>query len=138
MKLKIHVDGGARGNPGPAAAGVVIADAADDQSIFEAGYWLGRGTNNFAEYSGLIKALEKAGEFKPDTIEVYSDSQLMVLQINGQYRVKSKTLKPLFEQAIALLEGFDDWTISHVYRESNVQADKLANMAMDRKADVMG
>jgi len=138
MKLKIHVDGGARGNPGPAAAGVVIADAADGQPIFEAGFWLGRGTNNFAEYSGLIRALEKAAEFKPDAVEVYSDSQLMVYQITGKYRVKSKTLKPLFEKACALLDGFDQWTISHVYRESNVEADRLANMAMDRKADVMG
>jgi len=138
MKLKIHVDGGARGNPGPAAAGVVIADATDDQPIFEAGFWLGKGTNNFAEYSGLIRALEKAAEFKPNAVEVYSDSQLMVRQITGEYRVKSKDLKPLFEKATALLAGFNEWTITHVYRESNVEADRLANMAMDRKADVVG
>jgi len=137
LKLKIHVDGGSRGNPGPAAAGVVLADASDDQAIFEAGFYLGTGTNNFAEYSGLIRALEKAQDFKPDAVEVYSDSQLMVRQINGEYRVKSADLRPLFEKASALLRSYDDWSITHVYRESNKRADQLANMAMDAKADVV-
>ena len=137
MNLKIHIDGGARGNPGPAATGVVIHDADDDAPIHEAGYFLGKTTNNVAEYSGLIHALEIAARLKAASLDIYSDSQLMVRQINGQYRVKNQGLKPLFAKARRLLDGFDRWTITDVRRERNTRADELANLAMDLGRDVV-
>ncbi len=107
----IHIDGGARGNPGPAAAGVVIADAEDSTPIHEAGYALGRTTNNVAEYQGLLHALELASALSVEQVTVYSDSQLLVRQINGEYRVKSADLKPLFQQAQKFLRLFKTWQI---------------------------
>jgi ribonuclease HI len=135
MNLIIHIDGGSRGNPGPAAAGVVI-QTDDGVTVHEAGYFLGRMTNNVAEYSGLLRALELAVEHKAQRVRVYSDSQLMVRQITGEYRVKSEDLKPLFEKAQELLLQLPAWEIQHVRREKNKRADELVNLALDRKRDM--
>ncbi len=138
MKLRISIDGGSRGNPGPAACGVAIDRLTDAgiEPIMQAGFFLGRLTNNVAEYHGLLKALEYADKLKPDEIEIVSDSQLMVMQITGQYKVKAPQLKPLVEQAREQLRPFGKWSIRHVYREANTRADQLANLAMDKKRDV--
>lgn len=133
----LHVDGGARGNPGPAAAGIVLTDPADDQPIFEQAVFLGRQTNNAAEYMGLIAGLKRAGELNLTHLTVVSDSQLMVRQLLGEYRVKSATLRPLFEQARQLISQFEQCELTHVKRDQNKRADQLANMAMDEKRDVI-
>lgn len=134
----IHFDGGSRGNPGPASAGVVIQDADTGKPVHEAGYFLGKHTNNVAEYQGLIHSLEQAGKLKASSLDIYSDSELLVRQINREYRVKSPDLKPLYEKAVKLLGGFKSWKVSHVRRDKNARADELANLAMDHKADVTG
>lgn len=132
----IHIDGGARGNPGPAGAGVVIADA-DGTPVHEAGYFLGRATNNVAEYQGLLRALEQAAAIGARQVTLRSDSQLLVRQLTGEYRVKSTDLRPLFERAQSLLRRFGRWSIEHVPRAENARADALANQAMDAQADVV-
>lgn len=131
MNLLIHIDGGSRGNPGPAAAGVVVQDADDLTILHEAGYFLGRNTNNVAEYHGLIQALKIAAQFNAGHIEIRSDSELMVRQINRQYKVKSPDLLPLFEQAQILLPQHGSWSMVHVRRHLNARADELANLALD-------
>jgi ribonuclease HI len=136
MHCTIHIDGGARGNPGPAGVGVVIQDTAQETYLHEAGYFLGEATNNVAEYQGLIKGLEMAGKLGAKRILVVSDSELMVKQINGQYRVKAENLKPLYQQAVGLLGRFGKWEMTHTRRENNRLADQLANRAMDAAADV--
>ena len=136
MAWTAHIDGGSRGNPGPAAVGVHLADPTG-APVFAAGFSLGRKTNNQAEYQGLLTALEMLGRAHADEIEVVSDSELLVRQINGEYRVKSPILKPLFDQARLLLGGFRQWRVRHVLREYNVKADALANRAMDARADVI-
>ena len=136
MGLIIHVDGGARGNPGPAGAGVVIRSD-DGTLLFEAAYFLGKQTNNSAEYHALIRALQRAQCFGDQPICVYSDSELLVRQITGQYRVKSPRLRRFFEQAQALLLKVPCWNLRHVPREENRRADELANLAIDRRGDVI-
>ena len=136
MHCTIHIDGGARGNPGPAGVGVVIQDTANDKYLHEAGYFLGEATNNVAEYQGLIRGLQVATELGATRILVVSDSELMVKQINGQYRVKAANLKPLYQQAVGLLGRFGKWQMTHTRRENNQLADQLANRAMDAAADV--
>jgi ribonuclease HI len=125
----IYTDGGSRGNPGPAAYAYVIKrpGAAD---IEEKSY-LGQTTNNIAEYTGLVKALEHSKELGGRKLVVNSDSELMVKQMNGQYRVKNAGLLPLYQRAVALCKQFDSVTIKHVYRDQNAQADALCNEAMD-------
>ncbi|MCK4343326.1 MAG: ribonuclease HI family protein [Phycisphaerae bacterium] len=135
MELIIHVDGGARGNPGPAGAGVVIVEK-DGGLIYEAGFFLGRQTNNAAEYQALIHALQRAERCGAQAITVYSDSELLVRQITGEYRVKSPSLAKLYEQVQILLLKVPRWTVRHVRREANVRADELANLAMDERRDV--
>lgn len=136
MHLIIHTDGGARGNPGPAAAGVCIVDAATGDTVHEAGYYLGEMTNNVAEYAGLIRALDKAIELDAERVSLRSDSQLMVRQIYGRYRVKSAALKPLYQQVMGKLNRIGTWDIEHVGREANQRADQLANAAMDAGFDI--
>ncbi len=136
MGLIIYVDGGARGNPGPAGAGVVIRDAAG-RTLYEAGYFLGRQTNNAAEYHALIRALERAAREGHQAVTIHSDSELLVRQLTGQYQVKSALLAPLFHQAQTLLLKMGHWTIRHVRREENQRADQLANLAMDQRRDVV-
>jgi ribonuclease HI len=136
VSLIIHVDGGSRGNPGPAGAGVVIRGD-DGALIFEAGFFLGRQTNNAAEYQALIRALERAGQRGEQPITIHSDSELLVRQITGEYQVKSASLAPLYRQAQTLLVRVGRWSIRHVRREQNTRADELANLAMDARRDVI-
>ncbi|MEW6250963.1 MAG: ribonuclease HI family protein [Planctomycetota bacterium] len=136
MGLIIHIDGGARGNPGPAGAGVVIRTE-KGAPVHEAGYFLGRQTNNAAEYHALIRALQRAQRAAPDALTIYSDSELLVRQLTGDYQVKSPGLAPLFREAQTLLLRIGRWNVRHVRREENTRADELANMAMDRRADVV-
>lgn len=133
----IHIDGGSRGNPGPAGVGVMLQWDDQDTPFHEAGYFLGEATNNFAEYQGLLKALDVAAAAEAKTLEINSDSQLLVRQLLGQYRVKSPNIKPLYQQAIASLKRFESWNINHIYRDKNKRADQLANMAMDAIDDIL-
>jgi probable phosphoglycerate mutase len=129
--ISAHCDGGARGNPGPAGFGVLIQDA-DGTILAELSEFLGIQTNNFAEYSGLLAALDFALSHGHRRLRVVSDSELMVKQIQGKYQVKSPILRPLFDFAknkIAQLEAFE---ITHALRHKNKDADRLANQAMDR------
>lgn len=137
MNLIIHIDGGSRGNPGPAAAGVVIHDADSGRVVHEAGYLLGRATNNVAEYQGLIRALKLAIQMGARSVDIRSDSQLMVRQITGDYRVKSPDLAPLCKEAQTLLLTIDTWQLRDVRRHENARADELANLALDRGGDLV-
>ncbi|MBI1912413.1 MAG: ribonuclease HI family protein [Deltaproteobacteria bacterium] len=128
----LNVDGGSRGNPGKAGAGAVITDPGG-RIIKKLKKYLGITTNNIAEYNALLIGLEAARALNIEKIRVLADSELMVKQINGVYRVKNEGLKPLFNTAIALLKGFRDFKIVHIYREENSIADSLANEAMDGK-----
>jgi ribonuclease HI len=135
-KLIINVDGGSRGNPGPAGAGVVIRTE-EGRRVFEAGYFLGRQTNNAAEYHALIRALQCAQKLAPEALTIHSDSELLVRQLTGEYQVKSPGLAPLFREAQMLLVRSGRWNIRHVRREQNARADELANLAMERRADAI-
>ncbi len=128
-----HVDGGARGNPGPAGYGVVVKDA-HGKIIDRLSEYLGEQTNNVAEYSGLLAALEYASNHHLTRVRVFADSELMVRQMTGHYKVKSPGLQPLFQRAQALAAKIPDFRIEHVRREFNRGADALANQAMDRGA----
>lgn len=136
MGLVIHVDGGSRGNPGPAGAGVVISDEAGAR-LHEGAYFLGNQTNNSAEYQALIRGLQRAESLAPRPIHIRSDSELLVRQVIGEYRVKNESLAVLFKQVQMLLLRFGGWQIRHVPREQNRRADELANIAMDRRRDVI-
>jgi ribonuclease HI len=136
MKLVIHIDGGARGNPGPAGAGVVIHDD-EGAAQLEAGFYLGRMTNNVAEYTALLRALEASRRLSAEQLLIHSDSELLVKQINGEYRVRNPGLQSLFDEAMSRLRGFSKWTVRHVRREGNARADELANLAMDAGEDVI-
>jgi ribonuclease HI len=136
LSVIIHTDGGSRGNPGLAGAGVVIRDSQDGQTLFEGGYFLGKATNNVAEYRGVLEALSLAADLGAARVLVRSDSELLVRQMNGQYKVRNAGLKPLHEQASLLAARFDRCRFEHVRREQNHDADRLANLAMDRKANV--
>ena len=130
--LVAYVDGGARGNPGPAGAGVHFEiDGAPWRGFYE---FLGRQTNNYAEYSALLKALELGYRKGFRRVRVFSDSLLLVQQLRGVYRVKNPSLRLLHAQATQLIRGFEDFHIEHVPRGENQQADMLANIAMDRQA----
>ncbi len=133
--ITIQFDGGSRGNPGPAGIGVVLR-AADQTPIVTLGRFIGRATNNVAEYKALITGLQKARELGAKRILVRGDSELIIRQMRGEYRVKSPDMRPLYEQAKELFEEFDEARIEHNYRDKNTLADRLANLAMDRKADV--
>jgi ribonuclease HI len=125
------VDGGARGNPGPAGYGVIIEDE-KGTSVAQFSEYLGHQTNNFAEYSGLLAALRYAVDHGPRALEVIADSELMVKQMNGQYKVRAPQLIDLYQQARALVRQLDWFRIRHVRRAHNSAADKLANRAMDQ------
>src|SRR5271155_5215285 len=131
----LHFDGGSRGNPGPAGIGVVLLDE-KKRPIYELGEFLGNRTSNFAEYTALIRGLSAAKVLKAAKVSVKADSELVVRQINGIYKVKSPDLLPLYRQAIALMEQIGNVTVTHVYREGNTRADELANMAMDRMGKI--
>lgn len=129
-KFILYTDGAARGNPGPAGAGAFICTG-DGHAVAEVAEYLGETTNNVAEYRALIAGLKKLIEMGAEEIEVRADSELMVRQIQGRYRVKHPNLKPLFEEAIALLKKIGRYSIKHVEREKNKEADRLANQAID-------
>ncbi len=126
-----YCDGGSRGNPGPAGFGVYIQDSAG-KVLGELSQFLGVHTNNFAEYSALLASLEFAITNGHRSLRVVSDSELMVKQIKGQYRVNSPELRPLYEEAKRRIARLDHFQIQHVLREKNRHADRLANVAMDR------
>lgn len=136
MTLILYIDGGARGNPGPAGAGVSIRDE-EGKPFFEAAYFLGHQTNNAAEYLALIRALQRVEHQRTHRILIHSDSELLVRQLTGEYRVKSPKLAQLHEQAQLLLLRMPGWTVQHVPREENRRADELANLAMDRRRDMI-
>jgi ribonuclease HI len=129
--LIAHVDGGSRGNPGPAGYGVVITDQ-DRQKVAALSEYLGHQTNNYAEYQGLLAALKYALAHGRKALKVIGDSELLVKQIRGEYKVKSPTLGELYQQARGMIRQLDWFSIQHVLRERNHEADRLANLAMDR------
>ncbi len=133
MRATLHTDGGARGNPGPAGIGVVLADE-DGEVIAEIAQGIGEATNNVAEYSALIAGLELALSHGVTDVDIYVDSELVVSQLLGKWKIKKDTLRPLAINARALMNRFESFTISHVRRESNADADKLANQGMDAAA----
>jgi ribonuclease HI len=126
-----HVDGAARGNPGPAGIGVVIADGSG-AVVKELGEPLGRTTNNVAEYSAMIRALEEARALGCARIHIYTDSELMAHQINGKYSVKAGHLIPLYQRVRTLLAQFEQAKVTHVRRELNGRADALSNIGADQ------
>jgi len=127
---RINIDGGSRGNPGPAAYGVLIRDA-NGGVVAKLKKYIGRFTNNVAEYYGLIAAMDYAQSHGVRAIRIESDSELLVKQMRGQYKVKSVDLQPLYERAQKMSKAFDSFRIDHVYRELNREADALANEALD-------
>jgi ribonuclease HI len=133
--FRVNVDGAARGNPGPAAYGVLIRDGRGEV-VAKLKKYIGRMTNNVAEYYGLIAALDYAESHGMKALRIESDSELMVKQMRGQYKVKSEDLRPLYERAAKMAKGFEAFRIDHVYREQNREADALANEALDETAGV--
>src|SRR5271155_1704364 len=131
--ITAYCDGGSRGNPGPSGFGVYIQDEAG-KAVAELSEFLGKQTNNYAEYSGLLAALNLALEKGHTKLRVVSDSELMVKQIKGQYRVNSPELRPLYEEAKRRIGRLEQFRIEHVLRGKNQQAERLANLAMDRGA----
>jgi ribonuclease HI len=130
-RLTIYVDGASRGNPGPAAVGVVIKDE-KGVTVLKLSYSIGRATNNQAEYTALITSLEEAGKLGADQVYINTDSQLMAEQICGHYRVRNAHIRPLFDKAMQLLTAFQHYSIDHIPRERNSEADALANQALDK------
>lgn len=130
MKLTVNVDGGARGNPGPAGIGAVVRDAGGEILLAE-GRAIGRATNNEAEYRALIFGIEQALSLGGTELELIGDSELVVRQVRGEYKVKKEDLKPLKAEVLKALQAADSWTISHVKREHNRDADRLVNEALD-------
>jgi ribonuclease HI len=130
QKLLINVDGGARGNPGPAAIAAVI-QSADGELLEERGERIGRATNNVAEYRALLLGIERAAALGAGEIELVGDSELIVKQVKGEYKVKDATLRDLHARVARALRDFDRWSIRHVRRELNAEADRLVNEALD-------
>lgn len=129
-RLILWTDGGARGNPGPAGIGVVMTDA-QGEVVAEIAEYIGEATNNQAEYRALIAGLTRAQELAATVVDIRMDSELVVRQLQGEYKVKNENMKPLYAQATALLKTFARYTIQHVRREQNAEADKLVNQALD-------
>ncbi|HYF25106.1 MAG TPA: ribonuclease HI family protein [Baekduia sp.] len=130
MKLVVHVDGGARGNPGPAAAAAVLSTP-DGEVVDEATEVLGVQTNNVAEYRGLLLGLRRARELGATEVEVVNDSELVARQVTGAYKVKHAAMKPLHAEALEALRAFDRWSVRSVPRAQNAGADALVNQALD-------
>ena len=128
-KYEVYIDGAARGNPGEAGIGIVIKSG--KKTILEVSDYVGKTTNNVAEYLSLIRGLEEVLMLKTKEVSFFSDSELLVKQINGEYKVKNEGLRPLFLHAKALISKFDKFSISHTVREENKHADKLANKGID-------
>jgi ribonuclease HI len=130
LKLILHVDWGARGNPGPAAIGVVVSDPSGEP-IDEIAETIGEATNNVAEYRAVLRGLERARELGATEVEIIGDSELVARQLGGDYKVRHPAMRPLYEQAIAALRGFERWRIRTVPRSQNARADALVNAALD-------
>jgi ribonuclease HI len=130
VKVVVNVDGGARGNPGPAAVAAVAASV-DGDVLGERSEYIGEATNNVAEYRALLLGLELARELGAGEVELINDSELVSRQIGGEYKVKHAGLKPLFLEAMRTLRGFDAWSVRSVRREQNERADTLVNQALD-------
>jgi len=129
-KVVVHVDGGARGNPGPAAAAAVATTPQGDE-LSERSSFIGEATNNVAEYRALLLGLELARELGAREVEVVNDSELVARQIGGEYKVKHAGLKPLYLEAMRALRDFERWSVRSVRREGNVRADELVNETLD-------
>ena len=130
MKVVVNVDGGARGNPGPAAVAAVAATV-EGEPLAERNAAIGEATNNVAEYRALLLGLQLARELGADEVEVINDSELVARQIGGEYKVKHAGLKPLYQEAMRALRDFDGWAVRSVRREQNTRADELVNEALD-------
>jgi ribonuclease HI len=130
VKVVVNVDGGARGNPGPAAV-AAVATSSDGEPLGERNAYIGEATNNVAEYRALLLGLELARDLGADEVEVINDSELVARQIGGEYKVKHAGLKPLFIEAMRTLREFDGWSVRAVRREHNERADELVNAALD-------
>lgn len=131
-RLRVHSDGAARGNPGPAGAGAVLSTP-EGAVVERLGKFLGTQTNNVAEYTALLLGLKRAKALGAREVEVFADSELMIRQLEGRYQVKAPGLKPLFDEAKALLRGFTRVTLQHVPREQNREADEMSNRAIDER-----
>ena len=132
-RVVVHVDGGSRGNPGPAAAAAVVSTP-EGEVLDEASEVLGTATNNVAEYRGLLLGLDKARELGASEVEVVNDAELVAKQVNGTYKVKHPDMKPLHAAALRALAGFERWSIRSVPRAQNAAADALVNQALDTAA----
>ena len=130
MKLILHVDGGARGNPGPAAIGVVISDPGGEV-IDELSERIGLATNNVAEYQAVLRGLQRARALGAQEVELVGDSELVARQLDGAYKVKHPAIKPLHQEAMSALQAFKRWRIRTVPRAENAGADALVNAALD-------
>lgn len=133
-RLTINVDGGARGNPGPAAIGVVVRDS-EGEVREEVGEKIGEATNNVAEYKALLRGIELAAAHGGTELELIGDSELVVRQVEGRYKVKNVGIKPLHAEVKRALQDFDSWSIRHVRRAENADADRLVNEALDGVLD---
>jgi ribonuclease HI len=134
VRVVVHVDGGARGNPGPAAAAAVVSTP-DGEVVDEAAVTIGHATNNVAEYRGLLLGLERARALGATEVDVINDSELIAHQVTGRYKVKHPDMKPLHAQALAALRDFERWSIRPVKRAENADADALVNQALDGVRD---
>jgi ribonuclease HI len=131
-RIRVYSDGAARGNPGPSGAGAVLVEPSG-QVVDRLGKFLGVQTNNFAEYMGLVLGLRRARELGVREVEVFADSELMIRQLGGRYQVKSPSLRPLYEEALRLLNDFSRVKLVHVPREMNTAADEMSNRAIDER-----
>ncbi|MBN2452824.1 MAG: ribonuclease HI family protein [Candidatus Omnitrophica bacterium] len=129
-RLHLYADGGSRGNPGPSGIGAIILDS-DKRKLKEIFRYIGEATNNVAEYNALICGLEEASALGATDIVIYLDSELLVKQLNGEYKVKDTNMKTLFDKALSLLKRFTSFEIRHIAREKNKDADKLVNKAIN-------
>lgn len=132
LRLRLYCDGAARGNPGPAGAGAVLVEPSG-QVVDKLGKFLGHQTNNYAEYMGLLLGLKRARELDVREVEVFADSELMIRQLGGRYQVKSPSLRPLYEEALKVLNEFERVKLVHVPREMNRAADEMTNRAIEER-----
>ncbi|NIO17711.1 MAG: reverse transcriptase-like protein [Deltaproteobacteria bacterium] len=134
MKYFLYIDGASRGNPGKSGAGYVVKNVKGEE-VGSGSRYIGIQTNNYAEYTALLHGLELSCEIGIRDVEILSDSQLLVRQLQGEYKVRSPNIDPLYRRALKLLENFNSATIVHIDRERNREADQLANLAIDRADD---